>query len=208
MTLGELYNHPLPGTDAGTCYLCGRETAQGWAGPPSDAFTAWSSCGAGAVHCEFCRPLLKTNTFRFYSWLVLPGEQHLANAEGRGLLWRTLLNPPEGPWALYQTNAGQKQGWLGLAQAVNESRTTYRIAVDWLDSPIMMQAAYVAANAPVIDALRGAEVTKDSLKSGQWSMRDYQRAAGADLHGAYAQAYTQAGNPQWEVLVNAHYRTA
>jgi hypothetical protein len=205
MTLGELYNKPTPGTAPGTCYICGRETERGWAGPPSDAFTAQSQCFGGAVHCEWCRSLLKDNRFRFYSWLLLPGEVQVADKEHRDLLWSTLLNPPEGPWGLYQTQGGQKQGWISVANCVNASSKAYRVAVDWLDKPVYLQAAYVADHAPVIDGLRGVEVTKDSLRSGSWSMRDYRRAQEADMETEYDIACHEAGNPQWEVLVNAHY---
>jgi len=206
MTLGELYNKPTPGTAPGTCYICGRETQVGWAEAPSGTFTAWAQCYGGTVHCEFCRALLKERPFRLYSWVLTPGRQQIADKEHRAVIWETLCNPPEGPWAAYQTVGGQKQGWLTVANAVNEGRMTYRVAVDWLDKPVLLQSAYVADHAPVIEGLRDAEVTKDSLRSGSWSMRDYRRAREAELDAEYDIACHEAGKPEWEVLVNAHCR--
>lgn len=208
MTVGELYGRATPGTDAVQCYLCGRETEVGWAGAPSSAFTAWSGCLGGNGHCEFCRTLLKERQFRFYSWVLTPGRVQIADKEHRSVIWDTLLDPPEGMWAIYQTVGGQKQGWVPIASGVNEGRLTYWAAVDWLDRPVMMQLAYVVERAPVIDALRGAEVTKTSLCSGSWSVRDWNRAEGAGLQNEYQTAVTEAGKPEWEVLVNAHCRTA
>jgi hypothetical protein len=204
MTLGELLNQPQPGTDAGTCYICGRETEHGYREPPSSSFTAFSSCYAGDVHCEYCRSVLKDRHCRFYSWVLTPDGLRLRDASDRGLLWRTLQDPPAGPWAAYQTNSGQKQGWIGIADGVNESRTTYRVAVDWLDNAVLVSQGYVQEHAPVIDALRSVQVTLDSLRSGSWSMLDYRRALDAGLEQQYLTAYRQAGNPQWEVMVNAH----
>ena len=63
----------------------------------------------------------------------------------------------------------------------------------------------MADHAPVIDGLRGVEVTKDSLRSGSWSMRDYRRAQEADMETEYGIACHEAGKPEWEVMVNAHY---
>jgi hypothetical protein len=176
MTLGELYAQPQPGTADGSCYLCGRETDVGWREPPSSSFTAWAACGGGSVHCEFCRSLLKTSLFRFYSWVLDRSGLHLRDKEHRSLLWDTLLDPPEGPWAAYQTNAGQKQGWISVAVSCNESRSMYCVGVDWLDAPVMMRRQYAREHAPIITALRVAQVTLASLRSGSWSMHDYQRA--------------------------------
>ena len=205
MTTGELYGKPLPSTDKGTCYICGQATEHGWREAPSGKFTAWAQCFAGDVHCEHCRSLLKDNRFRFYCWVLTPGGLEVKDKEHRGLLWDTLQDPPRGPWALYQTRSGQKQGWIPAAAAVNESRTTFRVATDWLDKPIMMRLGYVQEHAPVIDRLRAVEVTLDSLRSGSWSMLDYKRAAEANLEADYNVAYKQAGKPEWEVMVNAHH---
>ncbi len=204
MTLGELYGHPLPGADAGRCYVCGAMTEHGWREAPSGTFTAWALCYSGTVQCEHCRSLLKNNRFRFYSWVLTPDGLQVRGKEDKTLVWRTLQNPPQGMWAIYQTTGGQKQGWIGIAQAVNESRATYRVGVDWLDRPVLMTLLYVQDHAPVIDSLRAEKIAPDSLRSGSWSMLDYRRAMDAKLEAEYRIAVQQAGKPEWEVLVNAH----
>ena len=205
MTLGELYGQSIPGVSTGTCYVCGRKTDVGWHEPPSSNFTAWSSCYGGDVHCEHCRALLKDNRFRFHSWVLTPGHLVVRDKQNRGLLWRMLQDPPNGLWAMYQTNSGQKQGWIATANAVNESRTTYRVAVDWLDKPVLVTMQYVQDHAGVIERLRAAKVTLDSLRSGSWSMLDYRRALDAGIESDYRTAVQQAGKPEWEVMVNAHH---
>jgi hypothetical protein len=205
MRLCELHGLVEPGQDAGTCYVCGATTETGWRGAPSGKFTAFSSCFAGDVVCEGCQVLLKDRRFRVYSWVMSRAWVAFADKEHRSAIWSALLDPPAPPWAMYQTQAGQKQGWLSIAACVNESRNAYRVAVDWLDRAVLMDARWVSGVAPVVAALREAKVTKDSLRSGSWSMRDYRRALEADLMDEYRKAYKLAGDPRWEVLVNAHY---
>lgn len=70
-TLSRLVNRPQPGTDAGTCYLCGEETRAGHRRAPSEKFTAW------AVEKE--------------SLPLTEGEFLLTAAACNGLIWE----PPE-----------------------------------------------------------------------------------------------------------------
>ncbi len=206
MTLGELYGKTEPGSDEGTCYICGMQTKHGWAEPPSGKFTDFSGCYGGTVHCEHCRVMLKTPAFRQSSWLMTRDGMCLGSKDNRQFLWDALVSPPEGPWMLYQTLGFKKQGWLSVASAVNESRTIYRVAVDWLNAAVTLRADYVAQYAPLIEALRAVKVTKDSLRSGHWTMLDYNRATDAGLEAEYMAAVRQGHNPEWEVLVNAHCR--
>lgn len=206
MTLGELYGQTEPGNADGTCYICGAQTEHGWAEPPSGKFTDFSGCYGGTVHCERCRVILKDPHFRQASWLMTRDGMRLGSKDNRQFLWDALVSPPDGPWAIYQTVSFKKQGWLSIASAVNESRQTYRIATDWLGSAITIRANYVARYAPVITALRDAQVTKASLCSGQWTMLDYNRAMGAGLEAEYMTAVRYANAPDWVVMVNAHSR--
>lgn len=205
MTLPELLRLAEPGTDAGTCYICGRTTETGWRGGPSDSFTAWAGCYAGEVTCEGCHALLKDARYRRYTWLATPGELRIADAGRRGWVWPTVCDPPEPPFAMYLTTGGQKQGWISLVNYVSESRESYYIGTDWTERPVPMQWAWVADHAEVVTALRALKVPRGVVAGSEvWSVSHLRRVTDAGLREHYDTARRLAGDPRWEVMVYAH----
>lgn len=205
MKLHELLIMSEPGTEAGTCYLCGCDTDVGWREVPSDSFTAWASCYGGDVQCPGCHAMLKDKRFRMYTWLATPANLMIADAGNRAWVWRTLCSPPEPPFALYITQGGQKQGWIGLVNYVSESRQSFAVGTDWTDRPVNLRLAWITERAAMLDRLRGHKIPKAVISGGVvWSMSHLRRLDDDGLLDDYETARALAGDPRWEVMVHAH----
>lgn len=190
-----------PGPDTGRCYVCGRETITGHRRPPSDLFTAWSSCQAGDVLCASCRACISLRPVRMFSWLVTADAFRPQTKDDKGWLWDVLVQPPEPPFAIYVTRGGQKQGWLTLTHAVSQSRQRYCVGTDWTDRPVLMDGVTNARIAPLIVAMRGRKIGKAALLAGDYSMKAYERAMTEGWLDDVMAAKGWAGDPRWEVLV-------
>ncbi len=204
MLLTELLQLHEPGPDSGMCYICGTQTESGWAQAPSEAFTAWASVYGGNVMCPACRPLVKRGEFRHRSWLATQAGVEFTEKGKREFIWQALLSPPEPPFAIYLTRAGQKQGALGLLRYVSESQERYWVGVEWLDRPVLMEREVAIAHAELVEKLRARKLPKAVLLSGQYGANHYKRALEEDWIEDLDEARRWVGNPQWEVIIHAH----
>src|SRR5581483_5972654 len=109
-----------------------------------------------------------------------------------------------GPHAWYLTRGAQKQGWVTLARYVSPGPARLWVGTDWTDRPVALEAAYVAAQAPLLQTLRGAGLSKAALRSGQYAMKAWERAWAGGYAEMLEAARRQAGDPRWEVVVDAH----
>lgn len=208
-TLSRLViREPLPGQDAGTCYICGEDTDSGHAGPPSDRFTAWAACTAGAVVCGYCWAMLKDQRFRSRSWVAtLEGVNfELSRADLR----RALVEPPEPPFAVYVTFGGKKQGWLSLMRRVSTSRRWYWIGTDIWDFPVPADVTAVRRFTDLVDELRSRDVPRWLLQADPSvlprnhrlvHLKTIERAAREGWLERLEIARRERGNPLWEVVV-------
>lgn len=202
-TLTELVGLSDPGSDAGRCYLCGRDTDRGHREPPSDAFTAWATVYSGSVLCERCYPVLHDRRFRARSWLATAaGVRFTEPGEDRRWLLETLLDPPEPPFALYLTRAGKKQGWISLVRYVSTSRERYWVGTDWLDRPVNLCRSWVHAVAPLVGELRRRRVPRTALVTGVFPPAVWKRAYREGWTRDLERAARLAGDPRWEVIVH------
>ncbi len=204
MLLTDLTAERTPGPDAGSCYLCGSDTASGHKQAPSDNFTAWAGTYGGSVICERCYPLLKERPYRMQSWMATTAGVRFTGKDDRAWLWRALLHPPDPPLAIYVTRGGQKQGWISLLRYVSTGRERLWVGTDWTDRPVLLEATWVAPVAALIAELRARGVSKRKLESGGYTMKDYETAMKEGYVDRLEAARRHVTDPRWEVLVLAH----
>lgn len=139
---------PTQGKLKGTCVVCGDYTEHGNKIDFSSNFTAWSLLQEGNCICEHCYTLCRDQTYRRNSWV--------ASKEGVKLLKRdqilkTMLEPPEPPFAIYATSTGKKQGFLRLIRKPAMSKKQYFIAFDdfllFVDTNLLREMVEVATEA-------------------------------------------------------------
>lgn len=190
----------LSGDVPGDCYICGLPTERGQRRAPSDAFTAWASCGQGDVLCPDCAATLSWRDVRMFSWLATPDGVRFEGRGDRGWLWDVLADPPEPPYAIYITRGGQKQGWISGVRMVATSRERTPILTDWTDRPIMLTRADWRRYAPLVERLRGYGIGRNAVLTGEFTSNQWSKA----LTGGYAadlvEAQTYAGDPRWEAI--------
>lgn len=191
-----------PGTDAGTCYICGRRTDHGHRQPPSSLFTDWARCVGGDVRCPACSACLSHRSVRHVPWLVTTEAFRPHTKADHGWLWQTIMDPPEPPYALYVTRSGQKQGWLAIVHQVSQSRAM-AIGTDWTDAPVWITDRERATLGPLILRLRERGVGKRDLARGVSFAKTWQDAIANGWDDDLIAAKRQAGNPAWEVMVSA-----
>lgn len=205
LRLVDLVDCCLPGDAAGRCYLCAAETTHGHRGPPSGNFTAWAQTCGGDVICERCMALLRDRRFRTASWLATPsGVRFTQREESRRWLWEALCDPPDPPLAVYLTRGGQKQSWISLMHCLTTSRERLWVGTDWTDRPVLLERAWVARVAPLVELLRARGLSRQRLVAGDYRMQDYRRAMADGVEQLLEEARGLVGDPRWEVLVYAH----
>ncbi|MCS7256333.1 MAG: hypothetical protein NZ562_06880, partial [Thermomicrobium sp.] len=181
---------------------------RGHAGAPSDNFTAWAAVYAGSVLCEYCRPLLRDRRFRSRSWLATPGHVRFVEpGEDRSWLRDALLDPPDPPFALYLTRNGQKHGWLSLQRYVSQSRDRFWVGTDWSDRPVYCDRLWLRQQVVLLDRLAERGVSRGQLLEGRFAPNVWKRAIAEAWTSDLEAAQRLAGDPQWEVLVYAAYRS-
>jgi len=208
VTVSQLIGVAEPGPASGWCYLCGQETSSGHPGAPSESFTAWSSVYAGSVICEHCWPLVHDRRFRSRSWLATPGQvRFVESGEDRSWLRDVLLDPPAPPFALYLTRNGKKQGWIPLLRYVSHSRDRFWVGTDWTDRPVYCERLWLAQHVVLLDRLADRGVPRTQLLAGRFAPRVWRTAIQDGWTSELEEAQQLAGDPQWEVLVYAAYRS-
>ena len=195
---------PVPGSDHGTCYVCGRQTDRGWAEAPSDNFTAWSQIYQGRVMCEHCRPVFKDRQFRQRSWVASPVGIQFASKDTPTLLWDTMRDPPNPPFVVYITAGGQKQGWIVLGRYPSTSRERFWVGTDWTDRPVLIERAWVHEQAALLGRMRERKTPKQVLLDGQFSSGAWSKAMAEGWTDDIEAVLSRVGNPRWEVVVRAH----
>jgi len=194
---------PQIGTDAGRCYVCGDETKTGHKQAPSNAFTAWSQLYGGDVICEFCKVLFE-KSHRFYPWMATLGSIRFQKPDDKEWLWPALLQPPV-PSAWYITKGRQKQGWLSIVNYVSESPDRVWIGTDFMDKPVIMDTSWLRNYAaPLIGKMRDLKVTKDTLITGNFTPKMYEKLYKNGSLGEFEEAIGNAGDPRWEIAVYVH----
>lgn len=206
MRLSELlarHLSPVPGTDIGTCYICGSATSAGYRQRPSQAFTAWASCVAGDVICAECWICLQDRRVRSASWLVTADAWTLLTKDTPAVIWEALMNPPHDEYGVYLTRGRQKQGWIVNAGASCRSRQRILLATDWVDTPVILDAPYRDEVAPLLIRLRSRNVPKQHMIASEgevgWEVKATREGWVSDLNAARH----YAGDPRWEVMVHA-----
>jgi len=172
----------------GRCVVCGREGG-GHKSKFSSNFTAYSLLQAGNMICPRCYTLLHDQKYRRTSWVLSEkGYQQLKRNE----VIKTLLNPPEPPFAIYLTRTGKKQGYLHLVDRVSWDRENYFIAFD--DQLIPVIRSELEEMAEIARKARELKFSKSELR-GDIKVKHFEHR---DLCGKILEF---AGNPLWEVVV-------
>jgi hypothetical protein len=122
--------------------------------------------------------------------------------ETRGEFYGMLLEPPEPPFAVYVTRGGQKQGHIGLINYVSFSRGRYYIGSDWQDRPFIVSQDELLGFDPLIRFLREEKVSKEALRTGGFTMKQWERAMKGGYEDKLRAAQGNAGSFAWEVMVH------
>jgi hypothetical protein len=208
VTVSQLIGLAEPGPACGRCYLCGQDTSAGHPGAPSESFTAWSSVYSGSVICEYCWPLVHDRRFRSRSWIATAGQVRFVEpGEDRSWLRDVLLDPPAPPFALYLTRNGKKQGWIPLLRYVSHSRERFWVGTDWTDRPVYCDRLWLVQQVELLDRLAERGVPRTQLLAGRFAPRVWRSAIQGGWTSDLEAVQRLAGDPQWEVLVYAAYRS-
>ena len=183
----------------GRCIICGQETQAGFKPKMGGNFTRhYTLCGGEAI-CPHCHALMAEPRFRRASWVAM---QEGVTFGKRSEIAPYLFDPPQPPFFIYISRAGQKQGWLPAMRLVAHSRNLYSIATDWLEAPIQVERLRAVTLRDLASDLREQKVTKTELKTGQYSMRTWRRAMEEGWRELLTQARSLAKDPLWEVIVD------
>ena len=183
------------------CYVCGNATSVGHREAPSDVFTAWADIYSGDVLCEWCHGALHHRPHRMFSWMASLAGVRFQTKDDRGWLLDALLSPPDFPCAFYLTRGGQKQAWITLHRYVTHSQNTMWVGTDWTSRPVLINRAWIDWNLPLLRRVRGVGLSKQKLLSGQFTMKDLERAMLGGWMEDIDSCRRLVGNPKWEVLV-------
>lgn len=193
----------VPGPDAGTCFLCGNETDQGHRRAPSSSFTAYADCSTGAVICPACMAALSHWDCRGRSWLVTMDRFRPVTKDDKLILRDALLDPPEPPYAIYVTHGRQKQSWITLARRVSTSRSIAIVGTDWTDGPVRVDVTFARKHDPLLRRLRERKLPKAALRANALSPATWSRAIQEGWDDDLWQTNELAGDPRWEVMIDA-----
>jgi hypothetical protein len=200
LTVSRLIGQAMPGRDAGQCRICATATERGWREAPSDSFTAWAQLYVGDVICEYCWALLKDRRFRARSWWAAEGQVRFVEGD-RAWFWTALQRPPSVPFAVYVTAGHQKQGWICGARYVAQSADRYPVMTDWLDRPVWLDRAYLAAHGPLLARLRALGLSRTALLAGPRPAL-MARALRDGWAGMLDDLERVRHDPRWEVCVH------
>jgi len=193
-----IIKNPELGEVSGHCVFCGGETKRGHniKKTISNSFTAFYQLGAGACVCEFCYSFLKEQTFRRKSWIVVENRvEFLKRAE---ILDKLLLDKVLK--FIYVTKTGQRQGWVGVLNMINQSRGKVFICTDWIGHFIVSKAK-LRELSNIAKELRQAGISKSTLLSGKPSIHEMAKILDKKLEDKFNKIKKFVNTQEWEIIV-------
>lgn len=205
LSLSDLRPWPaVPGSERGTCCVCGRDTERGHRREPSESFNAWDVV-RGGTFCEWCWAMLKHRPFRMHSWVA--GRDGVTFYPGPELpRLAAFLRAPALPCAVYLTRGHRKQLWVALGRRVSVDARALWVATDWA-GVVMLDGAEDEPLA-LAERLLGRQVRRRTLFSGAPSPEEWRRAIVEGWRQDLEDAMARAGDPRWEVWVHVANRPA
>jgi len=190
------------GSSAGICAICGLQTEHGHAKAFSDSFTAWASVFGGDLVCEYCITMLRTKAYRMQSWIATPQSVLFLKSTGKRQQLRDWLRaPPLGPFAIYLTQNGQKQGWLRLMRYVSNSPERFWIGCDWRDAPLFVERGKILCWLEDAARLRERGASRGALLGEPLSSAIVLKAIKAGWLDELMAVRERASAPEWEIAV-------
>ena len=194
-----LIQEPKKGNISGTCIFCGQQTKFGHRIKDSISgnFTMAYALQGGNCSCEYCYSFMKDQTYRRKSWVAdNMGLKILDKNEKKNILF----NPPDPPFFISITIAGQKQPWIQAFDRLSYSKNKYYFAYEPFGLVYFDRQIAIEMDLLIEKALRH-KITKTELKT-HFKMKTYERAAKEGFEELLEKIKPFRHNQLWEVLIN------
>jgi hypothetical protein len=190
---------PVVGDLEGTCCICGERTKQGNKKKFKANFTIGNMIRTGTVVCPYCQHLLnESNNYRRLMFLLT--EDTFKTFKKQDIKEVIFNLPTDEPFYIYITETWQKLGYLLMDNARNEPPAdNVIIGCDY--EHIIFNRKKLYELYCFISKIRELKISKQSLKTGQISMFQYNKIYGTETREIIKRINKNINNPVWDLAL-------